>query len=76
MTQKARSAFWQSFYDETDPELPTAERERQAEASRKLYMTRLSRRAAHARTLAARAAQEVAEVLDEMAVNPDVACGG
>ncbi len=46
MTDKARSAFWRSFYDRTDPELPEAERQRQAEAARKLHMTRLSHKAA------------------------------
>ena len=55
MTEAARSKFWQSFYDQTDPELPEAERQRQAEAARKLHMTRLSHRAAQARSRAAAA---------------------
>lgn len=49
MTAKARSAFWQSFYDRTDPELPESERQRQADAARRLHMTRLSHAAAIAR---------------------------
>jgi hypothetical protein len=49
MTEKARSAFWRSFYDRTDPELPDAERVRQADAARRLHMTRLSHKAALAR---------------------------
>lgn len=46
MTAKARSKFWQSFYDETDEQLPEAERVRQADAARRLHMTRLSHKAA------------------------------
>jgi hypothetical protein len=49
MTEKARSTFWQRFYDQTDPGLPEAERERQADAARRLHMTRLSHKAALAR---------------------------
>lgn len=49
MTNKARSAFWQSFYDRTDEQLPAAERVRQADAARRLHMTRLSHKAALAR---------------------------
>jgi hypothetical protein len=50
MTEKARSAFWQRFYDATDASLPEAERQRQADAARRLHMTRLSHRAAIARS--------------------------
>jgi uncharacterized membrane protein YqiK len=49
MTEKARSKFWQSFYDKTDPQLPEQERVRQADAARRLHMTRLSHKAALAR---------------------------
>lgn len=49
MTEKARSKFWQSFYDQTDPGLPEAERVRQADAARRLHMTRLSHKAVLAR---------------------------
>jgi hypothetical protein len=50
MTEKARTTFWQRFYDQTDPQLPEAERQRQADAARRLHMTRLSHRAAIARS--------------------------
>lgn len=49
MTDKARSAFRQSFYDRTDPGLPEAERQRQADAAYRLHMTRLSHKATLAR---------------------------
>jgi hypothetical protein len=55
MTEKARSAFWQSFYDRTDPELPEAERVRQADAARRLHMTRLSHKATLTRQRLAKA---------------------
>lgn len=58
MTEQARRTFWDSFYDRTDPELPEAERQRQAAAARKLHMTRLSHRAALARQRAAVAVQD------------------
>lgn len=48
MTERARSTFRQSFYDATDPALPEAERQRQADAAYRLHMTRVS----HAATLA------------------------
>ncbi|HEV2244920.1 MAG TPA: hypothetical protein VGR98_28050 [Streptosporangiaceae bacterium] len=64
MTEAARNAFWQSFYDQTDPALPEAERERQADAARRLYMTRLSRKAAAKRREAARAAAEAVEATE------------
>jgi len=67
----ARAAFLQRFYDETDPELPEAERQRQAAAARKLHMTRLSRRAAAARRSASAAARELAEVADDLAASAD-----
>lgn len=71
MTQRARDTFWQRFYDQTDPDLPEAERQRQAAAARRLHMTRLSRRAAAARGKAAEAVQELAEVASELAANAD-----
>jgi hypothetical protein len=58
MTEKARSKFWQSFYDATDPSLPEAERQRQADAARRLHMTRLSQKAALKRQRAAAAITE------------------
>ncbi len=58
MTEKARSRFWESFYDATDPSLPEAERQRQAEAARRLHMTRLSQRAALKRRRAAAAVSD------------------
>ena len=61
MTQPARDAFWAGFYERTDPALPERERQRQAEAARKLHMTRLSQRAALARK---RAGQAVADAIE------------
>lgn len=61
VSERARSAFWQGFYDRTDPELPHEERERQANAARKLHMLKLSRKAAAARRKAAEAAAEARE---------------
>jgi hypothetical protein len=58
MTARARSAFWQSFYDATDPGLPEAERQRQADAARRLHMTRLAQKAALKRRRAAAAVQD------------------
>lgn len=60
----ARAAFLQSFYDKTDPSLPEEERQRQAEAARRLHMTRLSRKAAAARREAASAAAEAARATE------------
>lgn len=57
----ARSAFWNGFYERTDAALPEQERQRQAAAARKLYMTQLSRKAARKRQEAARIAAEAAE---------------
>jgi hypothetical protein len=64
MTAKARKTFWDAFYDQTDPELPEAERQRQAHAARKLHMTQLSHKAAQKRSAAARAAAEAAEATE------------
>lgn len=58
MTDRARSAFKNSFYEATDPELPEKERQRQADAAYRLHMTRLSQRAAVARRRAAAAQRE------------------
>jgi hypothetical protein len=71
MTAKARSAFWNSFYDQTDPKLPEAERQRQAAAARKLYYTRLSHKAAVARRRAASAMQEAETAVAELADSAD-----
>lgn len=71
----ARSAFWRSFYDQTDPALPEAERVRQANAARRLHMIKLSRKAAAARTLAAKAARDAVEATaaELAAVRDDIA---
>lgn len=61
VSEKARNAFWASFYERTDPSLPPEERERQANAARKLHMLKLSRKAAAARRKAAAAAAEAQE---------------
>lgn len=58
MTEKARSTFRQSFYDATDPGLPEAERQRQADAAYRLHMTRISHKAALARKHRAEAMRE------------------
>lgn len=71
MTERARRSFRDSFYDRTDPELPDAERHRQAEAAYKLHMTRLSHRAVVARQRAAAAVQGAIQAEAEA-----VACGG
>ena len=62
MTEKARAAFAQRFYDQTDPELPPAERLRQAEAARRLHYARLARRSVAARQRLRQAAGELAEI--------------
>lgn len=61
VSEQARNAFWRGFYDRTDPNLPEAERVRQADAARKLHMKQLSRKAARKRTQAAEAAREAQE---------------
>lgn len=66
MTDKARKTFWDSFYDNTDPELPEADRQRQAEAARKLHMTRLSHRAALKRSRATDAQRDAIEAAAEV----------
>lgn len=71
MTERARRSFRDSFYDRTDPELPHAERQRQADAAYKLHMTRLSHRAALARQRATAAVQSAIQAEAEA-----VACGG
>lgn len=50
-TRPAREGFMRRFLDEVDPEraLPEQERNRRAEAARKLYFARLARRSAEAR---------------------------
>lgn len=49
MTESARRAFRDSFFDRTDPDLPQAERQRQADAAYKAHMLALSRKAKEAR---------------------------
>jgi|SRR5579862_611020 len=71
MTEQARRTFRDSFYDRTDPELPHAERQRQADAAYRLHMTRLSHRAALARQRATSAVQGAIQAEAEA-----VACGG
>lgn len=61
VSEAARSAFWQGFYDRTDPALPHEERVRQANAARRLHMIGLSRKAAAKRRKAAEAAAEAEE---------------
>jgi hypothetical protein len=67
MTEQARRTFRDSFYANTDPALPEAERRRQAEAAYRLHMTRLSHQAAikRRRLMAAQgeAVQAEAEVI-------------
>jgi hypothetical protein len=66
----ARKARLQKYYDETDPSLPPAERQRQADAALRRDMTRLSLRASQARRAAAsaaRAAQDVADAASDLA---------
>jgi hypothetical protein len=58
----ARAARLQKFYDETDPELPEAERQRQADAALRKAMTELSRKAARARRLASEIADDASEL--------------
>jgi hypothetical protein len=48
-TSKAREVFRDSFLNAQPPDLPEAERVRRAEASRRLYFTRLAMRSAQAR---------------------------
>lgn len=71
MTARARSAFLRSFYEQTDPELPEAERQRQAAAARRLYFTRLSQRAALARQRASTAMQEHEAAVAQLADSAD-----
>lgn len=69
MTETARRAFRDSFYNATDPELPARERERQAEAAYRAHMLELSRKARAARRARAKAAllRQAADVLLEHA---------
>jgi hypothetical protein len=71
MTAPARRAFRDSFYRNTDPALPDAERQRQAEAAYKAHMLQLSRKAkaARARKSAARKLLDVAEILQNEATS-------
>jgi hypothetical protein len=71
MTERARSAFWNSFYERTDPALPEADRQRQAAAARRLHYTRLSAKAALARRRASAAMRDAEDVLGELAASAD-----
>jgi ribosomal protein S20 len=44
MTEKARRAFEQKWYDQTDPSLPASERRRQADAAYRAHMRTIARR--------------------------------
>jgi len=55
MTEKARTAFRQSFYDRTDPALPHHERQRQADAAYRVHMRSISTRRRSGRIAAAEA---------------------
>jgi ribosomal protein S20 len=44
MTEKARRAFMQSWYDRTDSRLPETERRRQADAAYRAHMRTIARR--------------------------------
>ncbi len=48
-TKAARARFVASFYDQTNPDLPEAERLRRAAAARRLYFVRLAAKSAKAR---------------------------
>lgn len=65
MTQKARSSFRDSFYAQTDPALPEAERRRRAEAAWRAHMAELTRRSVASRRRAARLRQEAAAAAAE-----------
>lgn len=64
ISRPAREARLQRYYDDTDPQLPEAERRRQADAALRRDMTELSLRAAAARKLAADAAAAAGRVVD------------
>lgn len=51
-TEAARAAAWDKFLDQVDPAraLAPAERQRRAEAARRLHMTRLALRSSQARS--------------------------
>lgn len=53
ITANARAGFLASFYDQTDPELPHAERLRRAEHLLRAHMQRLALKSAQARRKAA-----------------------
>lgn len=66
MTAAARRTFRQGFYDRTDPALPEAERQRQADAAYKLHMTRLSHKAGLARSRLAKAQRDAIQAEAEV----------
>lgn len=49
ITKNARAAFEAKFYEQTDPALPEAERQRRAEHLRKAYFAQLALASANAR---------------------------
>lgn len=62
----AREAFLDKFYDQTDPELPEEERQRQARAALKLHMSNLSIKGVRARRRLQGAVDELIEVNEEL----------
>lgn len=68
MTEQARRTFRDSFYENTDPALPEAERRRQAEAAYRLHMTRLSHKAAIKRQRLGAAQREAIQAEAEVIV--------
>jgi len=59
-TKAARVRFLARFLDEVDPDrtLPEAERQRRAEAARKMYFARLALKSAHKRATKTRASSK------------------
>src|SRR5256885_603857 len=72
MTENARNAFRQRFYDNTDPSLPEQERRRQAEAARRLFYVDLARKASAARRRMLQAADGLT-ALGERLADPEPA---
>lgn len=71
MTEASRRAFWDKFYDATDPALPEKERQRQADAARRAHFARMGYRSAMARRRAREAADGAAEAAADLAGRAD-----
>lgn len=71
LTEAARRAFLDKFYDATDPALPEAERQRQADAARRAHFARLGYRSAVARRRAREATESAAEAAADLARRAD-----